>query len=209
MHRQQILGMFQRERCSAILRTNLADAVAPAMEAAITGGFRIVEFTLTTPGALQHIAAFARNQELLVGAGTVLTIREAEAAIKAGARFLVSPVTDTEVIGWCKANHHVCIPGTFTPTEMLTAWRAGAEMQKLFPAPFDGPGFVRACLGPMPFLKIFPTSGVTAQNAKAYLDAGAFGVGFVNTLFDPEDLKAGRFDQVRERAAAMVAAVRG
>ena len=208
MHRPQILATFARERCSAILRTKLADAVAPAMEAAITGGFRIVEFTLTTPNALAHIAAFARNSDLLVGAGTVLTIKDAEAAIKAGARFLVSPVTDTDLLGWCKANHVICIPGTLTPTEMLTAWRAGAEIQKLFPAPADGPGYVRACLGPMPFLKIFPTSGVHEQNARAYLDAGAFGVGFVASLFEPEDMEHGRFDAIRARAARLVASVR-
>lgn len=209
MDRARILETFARERCSAILRTPHAAAVAPAMEAALSGGFRIVEFTLTTPNALQHIRAFARNTELLVGAGTVLSVREAEAAIAAGARFLVSPVTDTEVIGWCRANHVVCIPGTLTPTEMLTAHRAGAEIQKLFPMPHEPVAFIKACLAPMPFLRIFPTAGVNEENAKALLDAGAFGVGFVGSLFQPDDLRDGRFDRVRERAARMVAAVQG
>src|SRR5262249_25000304 len=98
MDRALVRAWFERERCSAILRTGLSEAVAPALDAAISGGFRIVEVTLTTPNAFTHIEAFARNAELLVGAGTVLTVRDAESAIRAGARFLVSPVTDTEVI---------------------------------------------------------------------------------------------------------------
>ncbi|MCC6673008.1 MAG: bifunctional 4-hydroxy-2-oxoglutarate aldolase/2-dehydro-3-deoxy-phosphogluconate aldolase [Planctomycetes bacterium] len=208
MERSRILEAFASERCSAILRTNRADAVAPAMEAAISGGFRIVEFTLTTPDALRHIRDFSRHDELLVGAGTVLSVREAEAALQAGASFVVSPVTDIEVIGWCKANHIVCIPGTYTPTEMLAAHRAGADMVKLFPAPADLPGYIRACKGPLPFLRIFPTNGVTPENAAQVLAAGAFGVGFVNNLFAPEDLAAGRYTAVYERARAMVAAVR-
>ena len=202
------LEIFARERCSAILRTPHADAVAPAMNAAVEGGFRIVEFTLTTPSALEHIEAFARNQDLLVGAGTVLTVEEAEAAKRAGARFLVSPVVDAQVIRFAVDNDMVAVPGCYTPTEMLAAHRAGAQVIKVFPAPADGPGFLRACLGPLPFLKMFPTAGVTAENARAHLEAGAFGIGFVGTLFDPGDIEAGRFDAIRERAQRMVAAVR-
>jgi Entner-Doudoroff aldolase len=203
------LEVFARERCSAILRTDRADAAAPAMQAAVDGGFRIVEFTLTTPGALDHIAAFGGHRDLLVGAGTVLSIDDAEAAVRAGARFLVSPVVDERVIRWTTAHDVLMIPGCYTPTEMLAAHRAGADIVKLFPAPADGPAWLRACLGPLPFLKIFPTAGVTAQNAAAHFEAGAFGVGFVGTLFMPEDVAAGRFDRIAERAGQMVRAVRG
>ena len=99
------------------------------------------------------------------------------------------------------------MPGTHTPTEMLRAHRAGASLQKLFPAPGIGPTYVKACLGPMPFLRIVPTSGVDESNAAAYLQAGAFAVGFVTSLFDPEDLAAGRFDRVEQRARSLLAAV--
>jgi 2-dehydro-3-deoxyphosphogluconate aldolase/(4S)-4-hydroxy-2-oxoglutarate aldolase len=198
-----LLETFARERCSAILRTPHQDAVAPAMEAAVEGGFLIIEFTLNTPGALEQIAAFARREELIVGAGTVLSIEDARAALDAGARFLVSPVADEEVIRYGVEAGALLIPGIYTPAEMLNAWRAGAQVLKLFPGPVGGPAYLRACLGPLPFLRIFPTSGVTLDNAADYLAAGAFGLGWVNCLFEPEDLAAGRFDAIRERAATM------
>ena len=100
------------------------------------------------------------------------------------------------------------MPGTHTPTEMLRAHRAGAQLQKLFPAPGIGPAYVSACLGPMPFLRIVPTSGVTAENAAAYLKAGAFAVGFVAPLFDPADMRAGAFDSIENRARTLLRAVR-
>jgi Entner-Doudoroff aldolase len=205
---QDVLDGFARERCSAILRTPHASAVVPAMRAAIDGGFRIVEFTLTTPDALDHIAAFSKEKDLLVGAGTVLDLAEAEAAREAGARFLVSPVVDERIIRYGSSYDLLVIPGCFTPTEMLAAHRAGAPVVKLFPAPADGPAWIRACLGPLPFLKVFPTAGVTAENARPHLEAGAFGVGFVGNLFAPDDVQAGSFDRIRERAREMVAAVR-
>jgi 2-dehydro-3-deoxyphosphogluconate aldolase/(4S)-4-hydroxy-2-oxoglutarate aldolase len=203
-----LLETFAREGCSAILRTPHAAAVAPAMEAAIEGGFRIVEFTRNTPGALDHIRTFARRDDLIVGAGTILSADEAREAVDAGARFIVSPVADEDVIRFCVDEGVLCIPGCFTPTEMLRAHRLGAHIIKLFPGPPDGPAFVRVCRGPLPFLRIFPTSGVTLDNVAEYLGAGAFGVGFVNCLFEPADLEAGRFDAIRTRAAAMIAAVR-
>lgn len=203
-----VLAAFARERCSAILRSRHAHAVGRAMEAAIDGGFRIVEFTLNTPGALDHVRAFSHDARLVVGAGTVLDVEQASAAVAAGARFLVSPVADPDVIEWSRRHDVLCVPGAFTPAEMLAAHRAGAQVVKLFPGPPDGPGWLRACLGPLSFLRVFPTSGVTEQNARAWLDAGAFGVGFVNCLFEPDDLAAGRFDAIRDRARRMVAAVR-
>lgn len=204
----EVLDIFARERCSAILRTPHADAVAPAMQAAIDSGFRIVEFTLTTPNALDHIAAFAQQPGLLVGAGTVINVDKARDAVAAGARFLVSPVVDPDVIEWADARDIVVIPGAYTPTEMLTAHRAGAPIIKLFPGPAAGPAFIRAVLGPLPFLRLFPTNGVNADNVGAFFAAGAFGAGFVADLFPPAALAAGDFDEVRTRAGLLLAAVR-
>ena len=201
------LKRFEFRRTSAILRTPHRGAVLPALEAAVEGGFRIIECTLNTPGALQAIQVLSKDKELLVGAGTVLSVADAELAAAAGARFLVSPVADADVITWCVDNDICVIPGTFSPKEMLEAHRLGAPIVKLFPGPPDGPSYVRTVLGPLPFLRIFPTSGVTLENAAQYLAHGAFGVGFVNCLFQPEDLEAGRFKAIRERAAKMVAAV--
>ena len=204
----EFLAAFEAARASAILRTNDTAAARAAMEAAVRGGFRVVEFTLTIPRVLELIADFSRRDGLIVGAGTVLTVEEAQAAVHAGAKFLVSPVVDEVVIEEAARLNVAVMPGAGTPTEMLRAHRAGAQLQKLFPAPGTGPLWVRQTLGPLPFLRIVPTSGVTLENAVAYLQAGAFAVGFVASLFDPADIAAGRFDEIEQRARRMIEAVR-
>jgi 2-dehydro-3-deoxyphosphogluconate aldolase / (4S)-4-hydroxy-2-oxoglutarate aldolase len=207
MRPEAFVNLLGRLKTSAILRTRHAEAAAPAMDAAIRGGFRIVEFTLNTPGALECIAEFSRRDDVVVGAGTVLSVEDARAAVRAGASFLVSPVIDTEVIEAAATLGVAAIPGCHTPTEMLAAHRAGAPLQKLFPAPAAGPDWVRAVLAPLPFLRIVPTNGVTGENARAFLDAGCFAVGFVGSLFDPADLAERRFDRIAERARTLLARV--
>jgi 2-dehydro-3-deoxyphosphogluconate aldolase/(4S)-4-hydroxy-2-oxoglutarate aldolase len=200
MKPDEFVSLLGTVRASAILRTQIAEAAAPAMDAAVRAGFRIVEFTLNTPGAVDRIAEFSRRDGLVVGAGTVLTVQEARDAVRAGARFLVSPIVDEAVIGEARALGVCMLAGCHTPTEMIRAHRAGSQVVKLFPAPASGPAYVKACLGPLPFLRIVPTSGVTEENARLWLAAGCFAVGFVGTLFDPEDMRAGRFDRIEQNA---------
>lgn len=207
-NRAAALQALAHHRCSAILRTDNAQAVRPALDAAIRGGFRVVEVTLTTPDCFDHIRDLSSQSGLTVGAGTVLTVEQAKMARAAGAKFLVSPVCDPQVIAFCRQHDVASIPGTYTPTEMLQAHKAGADLVKLFPAPANGPAFVKAVLGPMPFLRIFPTSGVTEENVAQWFAAGSFGVGFVASLFEPLDIKTGNFDAIEKRAARMVEAVR-
>ena len=207
MHPDEFLRFFETRRASAILRTPIADAAKPAMEAALRGGFEVIEFTLTTPGAFELIAEFSRRPGVVVGAGTVLTTDEASQAVESGARFIVSPVVDEAVIDTAKTLGVAMMPGTHTPTEMLRAHRAGAQLQKLFPPPGIGAPYVKACMGPMPFLRIVPTSGVDAANAAAYFAAGAFAVGFVAPLFDADEIAAGRFDLIEQRARTLLEAV--
>ena len=207
MQPDEFVQFFGAQKASAILRTTIEDAAAPAMEAALKAGFKVIEFTLTTPGALDLIGEFSRRDGIVVGAGTVLTPQEARATVEAGAQLLVSPVVDPAVIETAAGLGVAMMPGTHTPTEMLEAHRAGAQLQKLFPAPGIGPAYVHACLGPMPFLRIVPTSGVDESNAAAYLEAGSFAVGFVAPLFDPQDMAAGRFDRIEQRGRALLAAV--
>ncbi len=203
----QFLKLLWEERASAILRTNNHEAAAKAMDAAVRGGFRIIEFTLTIPGALDLISEFSKRSDIVVGAGTVLTIQEAREAHLRGASFLVSPVVDEKVIQEGLSMGIAVMPGTHTPTEMYLAHRSGAQLQKLFPAPAGGPEYVRACLGPMPFLRIVPTNGVGLNNAADYFRAGVYAVGFVKDLFAPEDIQSGRFDRIEEKARALKAAV--
>jgi Entner-Doudoroff aldolase len=197
---EEFVALLGSVRASAILRSGIAEAAGPAMDAAVRGGFRVVEFTLNTPGALDRIAELSRRDGIVVGAGTVLTVEQAREAVRSGASFLVSPIVDEAVIEEARSLGVCMLPGCHTPTEMMRAHRAGALLLKLFPAPASGPEYVRACLGPLPFLKIVPTSGVTEENARLWLAAGCFAVGFVNTLFDPEHMRAGRFDRIEQNA---------
>jgi len=201
--------LFGRERASAILRCNDAEVARHALDAAIAGGFRVVEVTLTTPRALELIADVASRPGVVAGAGTVLTIAEAEAAVAHGARFLVSPVTDEVVIRRATELGVASIPGGHTPTELLAAHRAGAPLVKLFPAPAGGPTWLRSLLAPLPFLKVVPTNGVDIDNAADWLAAGAWALGFVASLFNADDLRLGRFERIEERARQILDRVRG
>ncbi|HJM65120.1 MAG: bifunctional 4-hydroxy-2-oxoglutarate aldolase/2-dehydro-3-deoxy-phosphogluconate aldolase [Roseibacillus sp.] len=206
MHPENFLTQLRQARASAILRTSDDQAARNAMDAAVRAGFRIIEFTMTVPGVLDLIRDYSRKEGLLVGAGTVLTIEQARSAVEAGACYLVSPVVDPDIIQEAGALGVAVMPGCSTPTEMLLAHRQGAQLQKLFPAPGIGPAMVQQILGPLPFLKIVPTSGVTLENVAEYLEAGAFAVGFVKSLFEPEDIAAGRFDVIENRAREMLRA---
>lgn len=205
MHdRNALVAEILSRRLSAIIRSGDQDLARDAMRAAVDGGFRLVEFTLTTPGALELIAEFAADRSLLVGAGTVLTPEDAGAAVDAGARFLVSPVTDPAVIAAARALGVPAIPGAFTPTEMQAAHGAGADFVKLFPAPADVPSYIASIRGPLPHLRIWPTNGVTADNVAAVLRAGAAGAGFVAPLFDPAAMAERDFGAIRARAEAII-----
>ncbi len=204
MRPDDFVTLLGRERATAILRCADQALAREAMSAAVRGGFRIVEFTLTIPGAFELIEEFAARPGLVVGAGTVLTAQDAEAATARGARFLVSPVTDPEVIRRGVELGVAVLPGAHTPTEMLVAHRAGAQLIKLFPAPGGGAAYLRSLLAPLPFLKVVPTNGVTLENAADWLAAGAFALGWTAALFSSEDLATRDFATIEARARAIV-----
>jgi 2-dehydro-3-deoxyphosphogluconate aldolase/(4S)-4-hydroxy-2-oxoglutarate aldolase len=199
----QVLAHLGRERAVGIVRAGDETLAGEALAAAVRGGFRTLEITLTTPGVFDLIQDFAASPGLVVGAGTVLDPEAAERAVDAGARFLVSPVTDAGVIAAARSLGVVAIPGGHTPTELLAAHRAGAQLQKVFPAPAGGPAWVRSVLAPLPFLRLVPTNGVDLENCTDWLAAGAFAVGFAASLFPAEDLVARRFATIEERARAI------
>jgi 2-dehydro-3-deoxyphosphogluconate aldolase/(4S)-4-hydroxy-2-oxoglutarate aldolase len=206
MNPAQFAALLAREKASAIIRTDNQEKAALAMEAAIRGGFKVIEFTLTVPGAYELIEDFSRREGLVVGAGTVLEEDQARRSVDAGARFLVSAVTDVSVIRVAGELGVASMPGTQTATEMLQAHRAGATLCKLFPAPGTGPAYVKAILGPLPFLKIVPTNGVDHRNAGAWFAAGVHAVGFVATLFEPAFIAEQRWDELEQRARDCLAA---
>ncbi len=207
MNPDEFVQMFHAERASAILRTHDQYLARQAMNAAIRGGFRIVEFTMSIPNVCELIQEFAQRDDLVVGAGTVLTSEDARMVVAAGAKFLVSPVVDEAVIDEAATLQVAVMPGCSSPTEMLRAHRAGAPLQKLFPEQSVGPAWVKQTLGPLPFLKIVPTAGVRLDNAGDYLRAGSYAVGFVNSLFDPADLANENWHAVERRAQHMRQAV--
>lgn len=202
--RVHIKSELLETKISAIIRTDDHKVAEQAMQAAVDGGFRVVEFTLTTPGSLNLITQFRENDDLIVGAGTVMSPIIAQEAVEAGAQFLVSPVCNVDVIQEAEKLDVVSIPGTFTATEMETAHRAGADFVKLFPAPENVAEYIRFILAPLPYLKIFPTSGVNLDNMLDVLQAGAAGIGFVRPLFDPEMIHNKNYGGIRQRAEAIV-----
>jgi len=202
--REHIKSELLERKISAIIRTDNQKVAEQAMQAAVDGGFRVVEFTLTTPGSLNLITQFRENDDLIVGAGTVMSPIIAQEAVEAGAQFLVSPVCNVDVIQEAEKLDVVSIPGTFTATEMETAHQAGADFVKLFPAPENVAEYIRFILAPLPYLKIFPTSGVNLDNMLDVLQAGAAGTGFVRPLFDPEMIRNKNYDGIRQRAEEIV-----
>ena len=171
-NRAAVLAALAHHRCSAILRTENARAVRPALDAAIDGGFRVVEVTMTTPDCLQHVEALCKNKELTVGAGTVLTVEQAKQARIAGAKFMVSPVCDPQVIAFCRQHDIVSIPGTYTPTEMLQAHRSGADLVKLLEARFKPIAEMTHEFRREGFYERFPAKGQGERVARIHRELG-------------------------------------
>merc|ERR1719384_562700 len=207
---EEVLNKFAEHRACAVLRTSTSEACPKAMQAAIDGGFKICEFTLTTPDCLDHLSDFRQKYDgdVMIGCGTIMCPEDAEKAIDAGSEFIITPVMLPDVIEWCAERNIVCVPGCQTPTELVTAYRHGAPIQKLFPGVAGGPGWVKAVSSAMPFLSINPTSGVDLDNAGDFLNMGAASVGLVAPLFDQEAIARGDFDQIAKNAEKVMANVK-
>ena len=206
----RVLQTFAEIRACAVLRTPTSEACPKAMQASIDGGFKIVEFTLTTPDCLKHLSNFRTKYDgnVMVGCGTIMNVKDAEDAVDAGAEFIITPVMLPDVIQWCAARNVVIVPGCQTPTEMITAFRAGAPLQKLFPGVAGGSGWVKAVSSALPMLNINPTSGVTLENAAEYLNNGAASVGLVAPLFDPVAIANEDWDTIAKNAEKVMANVK-
>jgi 2-dehydro-3-deoxyphosphogluconate aldolase/(4S)-4-hydroxy-2-oxoglutarate aldolase len=218
MNRSERLKLVTDTGIIAIMRAKKVPAsqartsehLIAAAEAICRGGVRAIEVTMTTPGALEVIAeASARlGRGVLFGAGTVLDAETAQAAIQAGAGLIVSPTLDVDVIRLCNDHGVVAVPGCYTPTEMLAAFNAGADLCKFFPAEIGGPAMLRAIRAPLPQLRIVPVGGVTLDNAAEYMRSGAAALGIGSALIDQALLDAGDLAELARRAAAFIAAVK-
>jgi 2-dehydro-3-deoxyphosphogluconate aldolase/(4S)-4-hydroxy-2-oxoglutarate aldolase len=195
----------------AIVRFGRSEDLIQVARAVRAGGVRAIEFTMTTPNALDIIEQSAREfgQDVLLGAGTVLDPETARAAILAGAQFVVAPTLNPQVIETCRRYSKAVIPGAFTPTEILTAWECGADFVKVFPADFGGPEYVKAVLAPLPQIKLIPVGGVSLENTGAFIKAGASAVAVGGNLVKKTAIAAKRFDELTELARSYVQAVAG
>jgi len=191
-----------------IIRVKGAQDLVQIAKALHAGGLSCLEITMTTPGALRAIEE-ARGElpEVIMGAGTVLDAPTARQAILAGAQFLVTPTVSLDVIEVAHRYGVPVVPGAMTPTEILTAWEAGADMVKVFPASVLGPAFIKAVHGPLPQIPLVPTGGITADNAGDFIRAGAALVCAGGWLVDKEAVAAGRYEVLTENARRLVEAV--
>ncbi len=210
MNKTEKLNLIRETGVIAIMRAQSSDQLIAAADAIQRGGVRVIEVTMTTPGALEVIAEATRRygQGVLFGAGTVLDPETARAAILAGAGFIVAPTLNLNVLALCQRYGVPVIPGCFTPTEMLTAWEAGADMIKLFPAEIGGPDLVKAILAPLPQLEIIPVGGVTLETAAEFIRKGAVALGVGSNLINQKLLDAGDMEELTRRAAAFIAEVK-
>jgi 2-dehydro-3-deoxyphosphogluconate aldolase / (4S)-4-hydroxy-2-oxoglutarate aldolase len=186
-----------------IIRGSTKANIIPVVEAALAGGLKAIEITLNSPDGLAQIELVAKKYP--VGAGTVLNVEEAKAAVKAGATFIVSPITDQATIEYCCQNKIPVYPGALTPSEVYRAWKLGATMVKVFPVKsVGGPAYIKELKGPFNEAKLLACGGVTVQNIKEYFQAGASGVAIGGSVFSRELMAAGRYAEITAKVKKIV-----
>jgi 2-dehydro-3-deoxyphosphogluconate aldolase/(4S)-4-hydroxy-2-oxoglutarate aldolase len=210
MSRIEDLNRVLQSGIVAILRVPTSDQLAGVARALFEGGIDVIEVTFTVPNALEILAAVKKDlgNRVLMGMGTVLDPESARAALLAGAEFIVSPSLNLDVIRLCHRYDKVVMPGAFTPTEILAAWEAGADIVKVFPSDAVGPSYLKALRGPFPQIRLMPTGGVNLETLPAFIKAGACAVGVGGSVVDPQALRDGKFAQLRELAAQYVQAIK-
>jgi 2-dehydro-3-deoxyphosphogluconate aldolase / (4S)-4-hydroxy-2-oxoglutarate aldolase len=198
-----VLGRIHEDGIIPILRTPTAEDALELAEVLRSAGIHSLEIPLTVPRAIDVIQelSVSFSPDLVIGAGTVITMEDAMAVHEAGASFIVMPVFDHSIIAYCRTNGLGCFPGALTPTEILTAWGAGADAVKVFPASaMGGPDYIKAIKAPLPQITLMPTGGVTVQNASKFIEAGAWALGVGGDLTDVQAIRSGKSNLIRERA---------
>lgn len=194
----------------AVVRSETSEPLVKVVQALALGGVTAAEITFTVPDALDVIREVRRQvgDSVVLGAGTVLDPETARAALLAGAEYIVSPIVNLDVIRLCRRYDKVVMPGAFTPTEVVSAWEAGADVVKVFPADVGGPPYLKALRGPLPQIRLMPTGGVDLATAESFIKAGACCLGVGGSLVDPKAVANGDFARIREIATQFVALVR-
>ncbi len=194
----------------AVVRSHDSQQLVEVVRALVEGGVTVAEITMTVPNALEVLAQVrkALGDRVLLGAGTVLDPETARAVLLAGAEYIVSPTVNLEVIRLCQRYDKLVMPGAFTPTEILSAWEAGADIVKVFPAEVVGPAYFKALRGPLPQIRLMPTGGVDLKTAGEFLKAGACCLGIGSQLVEPTAVANRDFARLRELAGQYAAIVK-
>jgi 2-dehydro-3-deoxyphosphogluconate aldolase / (4S)-4-hydroxy-2-oxoglutarate aldolase len=211
MKREEILSSITEVGVMPVIRTTTAEEAILAVEATYRGGMRAMEITMTVPGAIRALEKVADRfgDQVVLGAGTVLDPETARACMLAGAEFFVTPSLKVSTIEMAKRYSKVICPGALTPTEVLTAWEAGADAVKVFPCGnVGGPKYIKALRGPFPHIDLIPTGGVNLETAGEFLKVGACAVAVGGELIDSKNLKEKRFDLIEEKARQYIDVIR-
>lgn len=210
MSRHEDLSRVLSSGIVAVIRSTSSEQLVDVARALYEGGVDVLEVTFTVPRALEIIAAVRKSlgDKVLLGAGTVLDPETARAAFLAGAEFLVAPTVNLDVIRLGNRYDKLVMPGAFTPTEILTAWEAGAQVIKVFPADIGGPAYLKTLHGPLPQVRLLPTGGVNLSTIGDFLKAGACAVGLGGALVEPQAVQAGDMARITSLAQQYVALVK-
>jgi len=211
MEKREILNRMIAEGLIPVIRVTSAQEAIDVADAIKAGGVTFIEITMSVQGAIDVIKDLTKKykDEIVMGAGTVLDPETGRAALLAGAQFIVSPTLNLDLIHLAHRYSAVVIPGAMTPTEILTAWNAGADMVKVFPAAqLGGPEYIKALRGPLPQILLVPTGGVNLQNAGAFIKAGCAALGAGGELVDKKALKERKFNVLTENARAFLKVIR-
>jgi len=207
MQKSEVIAQIRAMGVVPVLRLSSARDVLAMAEALHSAHIDAVEIPLDVPDALTVISNLVQrfDEKVLVGAGTVLDTDSASSVIAAGASFVTSPAFDAEIVKYCNATDVAVFPGALSPTEIVSAWKAGADMIKVFPcSALGGPSYLKTVKAPLPQIALFPSGGVTLQNAAAYIEAGASVLGVGSDLVDLASLREGRADRIVERARLFI-----
>jgi len=209
-HAENLQYLLQ-EKIVAIVRLESGEKLLKVAEALKAGGITVIEFTLSTPGALEVIkdASIHFGGEVFLGAGTVLDAETARMAILAGAEFIVTPTVNLETISMCKRYGKPIVAGAMTPTEMLTAWEAGADLIKVFPVSnIGGADYIKAVLAPLPQMRLVPTGGVNTDNVPEYFKAGAAAVAVGGSLVDKKAVANNDWEGITRKAQRLTSVIK-
>ncbi len=204
--RIEILDRILKAGITAVIRAQSSEHLSKVADALKRGGVECIEVTMTTPNALSVIEETAQRftDDVLIGVGSVLDGETARAAILSGAQFVVSPVLNVDMIRLAHRYDKVAVPGTFTPTEIITAWEHGADLIKVFPAGRVGPGFFKDILAPLPQVRLVPTGGVNLDTAADYIKNGAAALCVGSAMMPKDAMAEGRFDEISDLARRFV-----